>query len=80
MLFRVSSGDATDGTTTNPLLCVWPFLNVSPDIVVEQRVDPPEGRIPELVGVGQEHFDEAALPVCSPHHGASGDAARPLVS
>ncbi len=33
--------------------------------------------LPELVGVGQEHFHEAALPVRSPHHGASGEAARP---
>jgi len=39
--------------------------------------DLPECGIPELVGVGQEHFHEAALPVRSPHHGASGEAARP---
>ena len=44
-------------------------------IVVEQPVDLPERGIPELVGVGQEHFDEAALCVRSPHHGASGEAA-----
>jgi len=45
--------------------------------VVEQSVDPAEGGIPQLVGVGQEHFHEAALPVRSPHHGASGETARP---
>ena len=38
--------------------------------VVEQRIDPPERGIPQLVGVGQEHFDQTALPVRSPQHGA----------
>jgi len=42
-----------------------------------QRVDPAEGGIPELVRVGQEHFDKATLPVRSPHHGASGEASPP---
>jgi hypothetical protein len=37
-------------------------------LVVEERVDPAQGGVPELVGVGQEHFDEAALLVRSPHH------------
>jgi hypothetical protein len=46
-------------------------------VVVEQGVDPAEGGIPELVGVGQEHFHETALPVRSPHHGVSGEATRP---
>ena len=46
-------------------------------LVIEQRVDPAERRIPELVGIGQEHFDEAALLVRSPHHGASGEAGPP---
>jgi hypothetical protein len=44
-------------------------------VIVEELIDPAEGGIPELVGVGQEHFDEAALLVRSPHHGASGEAA-----
>jgi hypothetical protein len=46
-------------------------------LVVEQRVDAAEGGIPELVGVGQEYFDEATLLVRSPHHGASGEAGSP---
>ena len=46
-------------------------------LVVEQHVDPAKRGIPELVGIGQEYFHEAALPVRSPHHGASGEAARP---
>jgi hypothetical protein len=50
---------------------------IDEDIVIEKGVDLPKGRIPELVGVGQEHFHEAALPVRSPHHGASGETARP---
>jgi hypothetical protein len=45
------------------------------DIVIEKSVDLAESGIPELVAVGQEHFHEAALPVRSPHHGASGEAA-----
>jgi hypothetical protein len=49
---------------------------IDEDLVVEQRVDVPKGRIPELIRVGQEDFDEAALPVRSPHHGASGEADR----
>src|SRR2546427_7222813 len=44
---------------------------------IEKSVDLPEGGIPELVGIGQEHFHEAALPVRSPHHGASDEADRP---
>jgi hypothetical protein len=44
--------------------------------VIEESIDLPKGRIPELVGVGQEHFHEAALPVRSPHHGASREADR----
>ena len=51
--------------------------SIDEDIVIEKSVDLPECGIPELVGVGQEHFHEAALPVRSPHHGASGEAARP---
>src|SRR5436190_11806650 len=35
------------------------------------RVDPPKGRVPKLVSVGEEDFDETALPVRSPHHAAS---------
>jgi hypothetical protein len=35
-------------------------------LILEQRVDPAEGGIPELVGVRQEHFDQAALLVRSP--------------
>jgi len=50
--------------------------SIDEDIVIEKSVDLPEGGIPELVGVGQEHFHEAAS-VRSPHHGASGEAARP---
>src|SRR5438128_2540809 len=50
---------------------------IDEDLVFEQRVDPLESGIPELVGVGQEHFYEATLPVRSPHHGASGEAAWP---
>src|SRR2546426_9194379 len=50
---------------------------IDEDIVIEKSVDLPERGIPELVSVGQEHFHEAALPVRSPHHGASGEAARP---
>jgi hypothetical protein len=46
-------------------------------LVIKQRVDASERGIPELIGVGQEHFHETALPVRSPHHGASGEAARP---
>jgi hypothetical protein len=47
------------------------------DLVIQERIDASEGGIPELVGVGQKHFHEAALPVRPPHHGASGEAARP---
>jgi hypothetical protein len=50
---------------------------IDEDLVLEQRVDPSEGGIPEFVGVGQEHFHEAALPVRSPHHGASDETVRP---
>ena len=50
---------------------------IDEDLVLEQRVDPSEGGISELVCVGQEHFHEAALPIRSPHHGASGEAAGP---
>jgi hypothetical protein len=46
-------------------------------LVFEQRVDPAKGGIPEFVGVRQEHFDETALLVRSPHHGASGEAGPP---
>ncbi len=49
---------------------------IDEDLVLEQIVDPFQGGIPELVGVGQEHFHEAALLVRSPHHGAS-DESRP---
>ena len=35
-------------------------------LVVEQRIDPAEGRVPELVRIGQEHFDQAALRVRPP--------------
>jgi len=35
-------------------------------VVLEQRVDASQGGIPELVGVGQEDFDEAALLIRSP--------------
>jgi len=51
--------------------------SIDEDIIIKKSVDLPEGRIPELVRVGQEYFHEAALPVRSPHHGASGEAARP---
>src|SRR5512144_3182453 len=50
---------------------------IDEDLSIEDRVDLPESRIPELVAVGQEHFQETALPVRSPHHGASGEARRP---
>jgi hypothetical protein len=46
-------------------------------LVVEDRVDAPKGRIPELVAVREEDLDEAALPVRPPHHGAPGEASRP---
>ena len=46
-------------------------------VVVQERIDAPQRRIPQLVAVGQEHFDEAALPVRPPHHGVSGKATRP---
>jgi len=49
---------------------------IDEDIVVEQRVDLPKGRVPKLVSVGEEDFDETALPVRSPHHGASEAADR----
>src|SRR5207249_5791467 len=49
---------------------------IDEDVVVEQRVDLPKRRVPQLVAVGQEDFDEAALPVRSPHHGASEEADR----
>ncbi len=49
---------------------------IDEDVVVEQRVDLPKRRVPQLVAVGQEDFDEAALPVRSPHHGASAEADR----
>ncbi len=44
-------------------------------LVVEERVDPAQRGIPELVGVGQEDFNETALLVRSPHHGVSGGVA-----
>jgi hypothetical protein len=46
-------------------------------LVIEQRIDPAERGVPELVRIGQEHFDQAALRVRPPHHGASGEAGRP---
>src|SRR6266702_1250310 len=46
-------------------------------VIIEHSVDLPEGGIPELVGVRQEHFYEAALLIRSPHHGASGEAREP---
>ena len=49
---------------------------IDEDIIVEQRVDLPKGGVPQLVAVGQEDLDEAALPVRSPHHGASDEADR----
>src|SRR3989449_272502 len=49
---------------------------IDEDIVVKERVDPPKGGVPQFVAVRQEDFDEAALPVRSPHHGASGEADR----
>src|SRR5438128_3812983 len=63
-------------------LCGWRWAKASAttideDIVIKNNVDLPECGIPELVGVRQEHFHEAALPVRSPHHGASGEATRP---
>jgi hypothetical protein len=50
---------------------------IDESVIVKERVDAAERGIPELVGVGQEHFHEAALPVRSPHHGASGEAGWP---
>ena len=38
-------------------------------------LDAPQRGVPQLVAIGREHFDEAALPVGPPHHGASGEAA-----
>src|SRR4029453_17204464 len=46
-------------------------------IVVEQQIDLSQHGIPELRAVGQENFDEAALGVGPPHHGASGEAREP---
>jgi len=50
---------------------------IDESVVVKKCVDTSERGIPELVGVRQEHFHEAALPVRSSHHGASGEATRP---
>jgi hypothetical protein len=50
---------------------------VDESIVVEQRIDLSQDGIPELIAVGQEHFNEAALRVGPPHHGASGEARGP---
>src|SRR2546430_15430616 len=49
---------------------------IDEDIVVKERIDPPKGGVPQFVAVRQKDFDEAALPVRSPHHGASGEADR----
>ena len=46
-------------------------------LIVEQRIDPAERGVPELVRIGQEHFDQAALRVRPPHHGTSGEAGWP---
>jgi len=46
-------------------------------IVVQEGIDPAEGGVPQLVRIGQEHFDQAALRVRPPHHGASGEAGWP---
>jgi hypothetical protein len=42
-------------------------------VILEDGVDPPERRIPELLAIREEQFEEAALPLRPPHHGASGD-------
>jgi hypothetical protein len=44
-------------------------------LVVEERVDPAQRGIPQLIGIGEEDFDETALLVRSPHHGVSGRVA-----
>jgi hypothetical protein len=44
-------------------------------LVFEERVDPAQRGIPELIGIGEEDFDETALLVRSPHHGVSGRVA-----
>ena len=49
---------------------------IDEDLIVDQRVDLPKCGIPELVAVGEEDFDETALPVRSPHHDASDEADR----
>src|SRR5437773_6760558 len=49
---------------------------IDEDIVVEQGVDLPKRGVPQFVAIGEEDFDEAALSVRSPHHGASGEADR----
>lgn len=36
-------------------------------LILDQRIDSAEGGISELVGVGQAHFEQAALLIRSPH-------------
>ncbi len=43
-------------------------------LIVEDGVDPAQVVVPELVAVGQQHFDEAALQVGAPDHGSSAEA------
>ena len=38
---------------------------IDEDLIIEQLVDVSKRRVPELVTVGQEDFDEAALPVAT---------------
>jgi|SRR5215470_1841719 len=49
---------------------------IDEELIVENGVDPPKRGVPQFVAVRQEDFDEAALPVRSPHHGASDEADR----
>jgi hypothetical protein len=75
--------DGGGGSQSAPALTLGMALGqrlgdaVDQDLIIKKRVDASEAGIPELVGVGQEYFHEAALTVRSPHHGASGEAAWP---
>jgi hypothetical protein len=70
------------GVPSRPRRALWGWrrANVVRDhldqgLVFEERVDPAQRGIPELIGIGQEDFDETALLVRSPHHGVSGRVA-----
>jgi hypothetical protein len=46
-------------------------------LIVENEVDLAEDAIPQLVGVGEQDFDQGTLRVGAPDHGASDEAGRP---